>query len=181
MLSTALMSDPILATTLQSEGGIKSALSAAVYKNTGEQCLLFLHAPYDIPPAAPDSLPIVIRGYRYGTLVWHGSQPYSSMLMLAIARACGDYLRHVEQTSMIRWYTTHGHPFTQISVTARERCVLTAMYEEYKTNAIAQLLTLAPRTVSTYRAQLYQKFQVNQPLTLIRQTTEMGFFRYLNK
>jgi DNA-binding CsgD family transcriptional regulator len=149
-------------------------------KNTHNHCLIMLHAPYLTIPASQKVATITANGYRYGTIQRVNGSSYSQEEVQDIASSCGDFLSYLETLGITAWIHKNQLAVHRLNLTNREREVLTAMYEGHVTDAIAAMLTLAPRTITTYRAHLYQKFLVNHPLALIRQASEAGLFRYLN-
>lgn len=162
---------------VQSGKSIQQALCEFIHSITKEKYDVLLHAPYDTKYHMV-SVPITAHGFRYGTLQYIASSSDSQESMQVIAVLCSNYLVYVEQSDKTRWYVT-TNLYVSPDITASERSVLTAMYEEYGTKDIARILSLTPYSVRTYRSRLYAKFQVSSVLSLVRRASDMGFFRYL--
>ncbi len=165
---------------IQSGKTIHQALYEIAHSSTEGECAILLHAPYDAPSENEDSVPIIAKGFRYGTVQQFTPLPDAQETMQQIAGICGNYLVHMEQMSFMRWrHATNLLIFPDLSPS--ERAVLTALYNGKETKDIAALLSLASQTVRIYYSHLYAKFQVKPVQSLIRRALDMGFFQYLSK
>lgn len=167
--------------SIQSGKNIQQALTEVVHSLATEKYVIFLHAPYEMAYEGQNSSPIIAKGFRYGTIQQVALASDSQEDLQQIADMCGNYLVHIEQTSLALWRNTNNLLLFP-DVTVSERCVLTAMYEGHATNKIADILSLAPKTIRIYRSSMYKKFQVDpSESALVRSATEMGYFLYLSK
>lgn len=165
---------------VRSGKNIQQAISEVVLSATKRKYVILLHAPYDMKYESHGSVPITASRFRYGTIQQAASLSDSLKSMQHIAALCSNYLVYIEQMNIAHWRNA-----TNLLVfpdpTVSERNVLTALYEGYSTDKIADILSLTPKTIRTYRANMYKKFQVDSSGSLIRRAIEMGFFRYLSK
>lgn len=97
-------------------------------------------------------------------------KPYESELILRIVRACLEENDAAVDASAAR----HRVLRRMESLTARERQVLDLIMEGASNKVIAQKLTISPRTVEIYRANVMSKMRADTLSELIRITLAAG-------
>jgi two-component system invasion response regulator UvrY len=68
--------------------------------------------------------------------------------------------------TLTEWHGQGDNPFKQLS--SRETQVLLQILEGQKNQEISDILSLSPKTVSTYRQRIYDKLRVNNDVELTR-------------
>lgn len=111
----------------------------------------------------------VYRSLRAGALGYLLKESAGEKVVEAIREVASGrrYLSDKITDIMIDGYLQdNATPFSKLS--RREREVLQMMVEGHKITGIAQMLSLSPKTVETYRARVMQKLGINDTVELIK-------------
>jgi DNA-binding NarL/FixJ family response regulator len=117
----------------------------------------------------------VYRALRAGALGYLLKESAGEKVVEAIREVSAGrrYLSEKITEIMIDGYLhDNGDPFAKLS--KREREVLQMVVEGHKIVSIAQLLSLSPKTVETYRARVMQKLGISDTVELIKLAMRHG-------
>ena len=133
------------------------------------------------------SIPVQFGQRVYGALyvTIDSTYPQSSALPLFVAqllaKVCSWLLYAFEQSAFLQSlcqqlnYQEHG------ALTKREREVLALMLRGYSQEAIAELLCIAPTTVSKHRQHIYEQLGVHNEHDVLLAAYHLGFFSFIEE